>query len=65
MDKIQKDNLCKKCKGSGYVPATAGWMTQYDLDLCPRCNGTGEEPVKRGKDESSPFEDEGLGVGEG
>lgn len=65
MDKILKKNLCKKCKGSGCVPAAGGWTTEYDSVPCPRCNGTGEKPVKRGKDESSPFEDEGMGIGEG
>lgn len=56
---------CKQCKGSGKVPATGGWTTEYDVDVCPKCNGTGEEPLKRGKNKSSPFEDEGMGVGEG
>lgn len=64
MDKKKKENPCKTCKGSGTTPAPGGWATENDTEICPRCGGTGEEPGKKEKNESSPFEDEGMGIGE-
>ncbi len=35
---------CKRCLGSGFVPARGAWASEYDADPCPRCGGSGKEP---------------------
>lgn len=62
MDK-KNGTPCTICNGSGSIPNGA-WSMPFDSSTCSHCNGTGLEPEKAlVSTMSSPFEDEGMGIG--
>lgn len=61
---VNPDQPCTVCNGQKIVPGGA-WTTENEADECTHCGGTGIEPVKQKPSQSSPFEDEGTGIGDG
>lgn len=64
--KITKNQpACSVCNGDKVVPAAGAWVMPGDTDPCHHCGQTGVEPIVDHPTRSSPFEDEGMGIGNG